>query len=122
MMKIPASYKSLLKECNGMIFFVDTLSLNGLRSNNRRLLIGNWQPYDLSTANRKDKERIKDAKDSLFFIGRFDWDGSKIYIDSDDGKVYRCSRKTSKPLNQWKDLQGDEKDAEKNTCPDPVAL
>lgn len=37
----------------------------------------------------------------LFFIGGYRYDGSKLYIDSEDGKVHFCKRRDASSLLAW---------------------
>jgi hypothetical protein len=131
--EIPKDYKEFLKKkTNGLHIFIDTLALDGLRSSYERTGDAAWQPYNLSTINIH--ERPRDSKDSYFYIGGYSWDGSLLYIDSDDNKVYRCTRYSSKPLNEWQnfedmlvkevkriaslfDEKGNQKDPDKPTTP-----
>jgi len=102
---IPNDYKQFLSRCsNGLNVFADVLSLDGLRKNmNRSSIEAAWQPYSILTANTK--ERLKNAPRNCFFLGGYSWDGSLLYLDEDDGKVYRTSRKIFKPLNMWNDFE-----------------
>ena len=50
-------------------------------------------------------ERPKNAKSEYFFIGGYDWgNGSHLYIDKSNNKVYRCETDNAKPLNEWNTL------------------
>ena len=97
---IPIEYAEFLK-CfsNGLKLFVSVLSLFGLRRSYGRATINAWQPFSVVSINTI--ERLIDSKDSYFYIGSYFKDGSLLYIDKMDNKVYRCSRDTSKPLNSW---------------------
>jgi len=101
---IPEAYKDFLKNySNGLSVFVTTLSLDGLRKVTGRTDEASRQPFALSTPNAY--ERPKNAKDSCFFIGAYSWDGSKLYIDSDTGKVYYCGRYDATPVKEWESFE-----------------
>ncbi len=98
--EVPDAYAHFLTHhSNGLMFFVATLSLHGLRKRMGRSIEDAWQPFSIDTRNTF--ERVDDASPFHFFIGSYNWDGSLLYIDNKTGKVHRCSRKTVKPLNTW---------------------
>jgi len=99
--KIPATYRNFLTTCsNGLGLFSGSLALYGLRRNYVRTGDAVWQPYAIETPNTY--ERPRDASHSLFFIGGYDWDGSRLYLENE--KTFRCARHSSKPLNEWSDF------------------
>lgn len=100
--EMPKVYENFLKVCNGFSIYGTTLSLYGYRYNNIRDLENIWQPFDIINANNKEKPI--DAKNNHFFFGSYNWDGSKLYIDTNTLKIYRCLRESIKPLNEWADL------------------
>ena len=71
--------------------------MNGFRKRQGRGIENAYQPYSIVTRNAK--ERIKDSTPDMFFIGSYSLDGSLLYMQND--KVYRCSRETIIPLNEW---------------------
>ncbi|HTE13355.1 MAG TPA: SMI1/KNR4 family protein [Chitinophagaceae bacterium] len=96
--EIPDDYKHFLSKCsNGLNIFIDAFSLYGFRKRQGRTIEDSYQPYSIITRNRT--ERLRDADSDMFFIGSYSWDGSLLYIQK--GKVYRCTRKFTKPLNEW---------------------
>ncbi|AUC15800.1 hypothetical protein BTO06_11855 [Tenacibaculum sp. SZ-18] len=99
--EIPKDYKEFLKFSNGLHIFNTTLYLNGLReSYNRQKAIENRLPFALSTKNLF--ERPRNAKPEYFFIGGYDYgNGSLLYVNKNNNKVYRCGTKNVKPLNEW---------------------
>ena len=97
--KIPSVYEEFLLSANGFSIFGTTLSLYGYRFNYKRDLENIWQPFDLIELNNND--RPSDSKDSFFFIGSYDWDGSYIYINKDNLKVFRCTQESSTPITSW---------------------
>jgi hypothetical protein len=84
---------------NGLTFFLDTISLFGLRKNPGRQNENAWQPFSILTLNTN--ERPINAKSGSFFIGNYNYDGSLLFIESRTRKVYRCSSDDATPLNEW---------------------
>lgn len=99
---IPADYKKFLMATNGLKIFSDRLSLDGLRMSYVRTGDEARQPYSLVTPNTF--ERPKDALSSYLYIGGYSQDGSHLYIDGETLKVFRAARRTSAPLNEWKNF------------------
>lgn len=100
---IPAQYREFLMNfSNGLKLYIDTFSLEGYRKRQDRSIESVWQPYSIVTSNKL--ERLQDSKDSFFYIGSYSWDGSLLYIDKENNKVYRCSNKSSIPVNSWNTL------------------
>jgi hypothetical protein len=100
---IPDCYRSFLKKSNGLKLFNTTFCLDGLRRSYGRGLDDVWQPFDIRTPNIS--ERPKNAADSFFFIGGYDWDGSLLYIDTYTDKVHLCDRDNAISLYEWNDFE-----------------
>jgi hypothetical protein len=100
--KIPESYKDFLRVTNGLNVFNTTLSLYGFRSSYNRTSEDVWQPFDIVLPNTL--ERPVNASKNIFIIGSYDWDGSYLYIDVNDNRVYLCDREDITPLYEWKNL------------------
>jgi hypothetical protein len=96
---IPPAYRQFLKYANGLKLFSDSLSLDGYGHDYSRTDDSREQPYSLVTANAF--ERPRDARERYFFIGGYSRDGSRLYMDVDSLSVCRCSRKSTRPLNEW---------------------
>lgn len=97
---IPEPYKEFLKVSNGLNVFNTTLSLYGLRKNyNRDVEINVWQPFDIIVPNTIEKPI--DSADKAFIIGSYDWDGSYLFINTANEKIYLCSREDITPLFEW---------------------
>lgn len=98
---VPTVYKDfLINVANGISLFSGTLSLEGIRTEfSREPKIAFQQPLDFSLPNTD--ERPKNSKDSYFFFGFYDWDGSRVYINTLDNKVYLCKRDDATPLKSW---------------------
>ncbi|QUP53639.1 SMI1/KNR4 family protein [Ralstonia syzygii] len=97
----PAVFSEYLKDMNGLTAFSGALCIYGARLSLDRRSKDAF-PYALQTPN--SVERPKDASPDMFFIGGYNWDGSKIYMDLQTGRVFRCSRESAKPLNEWPDF------------------
>ena len=98
--KIPDVYKFfLLNYSNGLNVFVSTLSLFGIRKKLGRSIEDSRQPFDLKTSNVY--ERPNNSQESFFFIGSYNWDGSRLYIDTSTNKVHYCDRYSAISLVEW---------------------
>jgi hypothetical protein len=95
--KIPRHLADLYRECNGLHYFSDSLSIDGLR------IEGAHQPYDIDIPNVY--ERPKDAEDNIIFFGGYSWNGSLFYTKVNDEKIYWCDRKSTKPLKHWNSIE-----------------
>jgi hypothetical protein len=83
--------------------FFRTFALYGLRKDFTRVGDEARQPFDIRTPNTF--ERPKDADRNILIIGGYSKDGSKILLDVNDGKIFRCERYHAKKiLNEWPDL------------------
>ena len=102
--KIPFVYKEFLTNfSNGLDIFSGTFSLEGYRKHYRRDESAILQPFALDISNVY--ERPKNAKDSYFFIGSYDWDGSTLYIDTDTNHVHLCKREDATSLYEWNSFE-----------------
>ncbi|MFL9845287.1 SMI1/KNR4 family protein [Flavobacterium rhizosphaerae] len=103
--EIPKSYKSFLCNfTNGLNILSSTFSLYGLRRQiNRNIDLNIRQPYSIITPNVY--ERPDNAKDSFFFIGGYNWDGSNLYIDTQTDKVHCCERWDATSKFEWNSLE-----------------
>lgn len=97
---IPPEYRYFLQNIsNGIKVLVDTFSLSGKRTNYIRTSTDAIrQPYHICDLVR---EKPRNADENMFFIGGYDWDGSLLYIDKRDNKVYFCQRDDCAPLKSW---------------------
>ena len=102
--EIPIAYRSfLMKNANGMNLFNTTLSFYGMRKSYCRSSEAIPEPFSLSELNRF--ERPKNAKESHFFIGGYDNDLSKLYINTEDGTVHFCKRWDATSLLSWNSFE-----------------
>lgn len=92
--RIPADYAKFLRKANGLDAFAESFQLFGLR-----LESGGGQPSSLANPNLR--ERPEGATEAMFFFAFYDWDGSLLYLDEDDGRVYRTEREAVEPQNGW---------------------
>lgn len=100
---IPEDYKEFLTSfSNGLNILCDTLSLYGLRLNYSRNPQSVWQPYSIIEMNNKFNKPMN-AGEQMLFIGSYDWDGSKIYMD-DNNFVYYCLQNDATPIMKWDSL------------------
>lgn len=99
--QIPSSLREFLSHSNGVNLFSDALCIYGLRLGNDRTSKEAY-PYAMDIPNTF--ERPEDAKPNHLFIGGFNWDGTLLYMDTETGKVYRCQKRTVKPINEWPDF------------------
>lgn len=98
--KLPKEYKDFLtSDYNGLRIFVTTFSLYGLRKQFGRSFDAAAQPFSIITPNSVEKP--KNAKDSYFFIGGYGKDNSKLYIDTQTGKVHYCKKNDATSLAEW---------------------
>lgn len=98
-LNIPSVYFDYLENVsNGFLLFLGTLSLYGVRENYSRSLDVE-EPFDLLTPNIK--ERPKNAKETYFFFGSYNWDGSQLYIDTSNNHVYLAKRYTLEKIYEW---------------------
>ena len=102
---IPKVFENFLKNCsNGLNLFLGTLSIFGYRTNFSRIPSeAVQQPFDLLTPNIK--ERPKNAKDTYFFFGSYDWDGSQLYIDTTNNHVYLAERYILEKKYEWSSFE-----------------
>lgn len=103
--EIPKEYADfLLNFSNGLNVLSSTFSLYGLRKQiNRDIEANVRQPYSIITPNLY--ERPHNAKDSYFFIGGYNWDGSHLYIDKETNIVHCCERWDATSRKQWNSLE-----------------
>ncbi|GEN71600.1 SMI1/KNR4 family protein [Chryseobacterium lathyri] len=98
---IPKEYKDFLMNfSNGCNILSSNLSLYGLRRQlTRDPKANSRQPFSILTPNKY--ERPENAKDSYFFIGGYQWDGSLLYIDKDTNIVHCGSPDDATSKVQW---------------------
>ena len=94
-------YKEFLTKCsNGLSFMVSRLDLHGIRTSNAdRSDFSLRFPFGIQ--NVEVDGRPENATDNMFFFGSYGYDGSKLYLDRSDNKVYYCARYDATPLKSW---------------------
>jgi hypothetical protein len=102
-MSIPDEYKEFLGVSNGLGIFNTTLSLYGLRRSYVRNVNEVWQPFNIVTPNTL--ERPDNAGQNIFIIGGYDWDGSYLYINTHNNKVYLCDRDNISSKFEWPNFE-----------------
>ncbi|UKB82717.1 SMI1/KNR4 family protein [Chryseobacterium sp. MEBOG06] len=102
---IPESYKHfLMGYSNGGNFLSSTLSLYGFRRQlTRDPKANSRQPFSPISANIY--EQPDNAKESYFFIGSYQWDRSRLYIDKDTNIVHCCERWDATSKVQWSSFE-----------------
>ncbi len=101
---LPPDYRIFLTQCsNGLNVLLSTISLYGLRKETGRSIEASRQPYSIITPNVF--ERPANSKDSFFFIGGYNWDGSHLYIDKETNTVHFCTREDATSLISWNSLE-----------------
>lgn len=103
--EIPKEYKTFLKEfSNGLMILTATLSFYGLRRQlSRDPKINSRQPFSPISANIY--ERPDNVKESYFFIGSYQWDGPRLYIDKDTNIVHCGSPDDATSKFQWNSFE-----------------
>ncbi|MCT3735612.1 SMI1/KNR4 family protein [Elizabethkingia anophelis] len=103
--QIPVEYKKfLMNYSNGTHLLSATLSLYGLRRQlTRDPKANSRQPFSPVSANVY--ERPDNAKESYFFIGSYQWDGSRLFIDKETNSVHCCEKDDATSKVQWNSFQ-----------------
>ena len=101
---IPPEYRHFLQNIsNGVNVLVTSFCLYGKRQNRIRTSTDvARQPFDICDLVH---EKPRNADENIFLIGGYDWDGSKLYIDKRDNRVYFCRQDDCTPLKSWVSLE-----------------
>ena len=100
---IPEVYKDfLMNVSNGFDIMNCTLALHGCRTSYNRSDLDSWYPFNLEDVQKY--ERPKNATPEMFFLGTYEYDGSKLYLNTLDDKIYYCDRYDATPLKAWDSL------------------
>lgn len=100
---IPKVYKNfLMNVSNGFDIMNCTLALHGCRTSYDRSDLDSWYPFNLEDVQKY--ERPKNATPEMFFLGTYEYDGSKLYLNTLDDKIYYCDRYDATPLKAWDSL------------------
>ncbi len=104
--KLPEEYAEFVSHVsNGLIWQWGTFSIYGLRKSYARGVDASRLPFSILTPNVDELCLIKNAKNSCFFIGGYNFDGSKLYIDKMTNKVHYCARYDATPLYTWNSME-----------------
>lgn len=98
---LPASVQESLHDMNGAVLFQGKLSLYGVRGEISRDP-AKRKPHDIYEANTLMRPR--GALPAQCFIGFYGEDGSHLYIEAGDARVFRRQRKTPGILEEWPDI------------------
>lgn len=100
---IPGEYREFLLNCgNGMCFLLGEIALHGLTSKYKRDYEAE-DPFSLIELNQFVPEN---STPNMFFIGSYyDGRGYRIYIDTNDKRVYFCTRGDATPITSWNSIE-----------------
>ena len=100
---IPKVYKDfLMNVSNGFDIMNCTLALHGCRTSYNRSDLDSWYPFNLEDIQKY--ERPKNATQEMFFFASYNYDCSKLYLNTSDNKIYYCDRHDATPLKSWDSL------------------
>ena len=100
---IPEVYKDfLMNVSNGFDIMNCTLALHGCRTSYDRSDLDSWYPFNLEDVQKY--ERPKNATPEMFFFASYNYDCSKLYLNTLDDKIYYCDRYDATPLKSWDSL------------------
>lgn len=100
---IPKVYKDfLMNVSNGFDIMNCTLALHGCRTSYNRSDLDSWYPFSLEDIQKN--ERPKNATQEMFFFASYNYDCSKLYLNTSDNKIYYCDRYDTTPLKSWDSL------------------
>lgn len=102
---LPDDFRLFLQKSNGLYLFAGQLAVHGWRRDYSRIGDESWQPVSLALVNSRF-EKPKNATPEQFYIGFYEFDGSRLYIDRSTSRVFRCARRDATPLNEWPDFWG----------------
>lgn len=100
---IPEVYRNfLMNVSNGFDIMNCTLALHGCRTSYNRSDLDSWYPFSLEDIQKN--ERPKNATQEMFFFASYNYDCSKLYLNTSDNKIYYCDRYDTTPLKSWDSL------------------
>ena len=100
---IPEVYRNfLMNVSNGFDIMNCTLALHGCRTSYNRSDLDSWYPFSLEDIQKY--ERPKNATQEMFFFASYNYDCSKLYLNTSDNKIYYCDRYDATPLKSWDSL------------------
>lgn len=100
---IPKVYKDfLMNVSNGLNVMNCTLALHGCRMSYNRADFESRYPFNIEDVQKY--ERPKNATQEMFFFASYNYDCSKLYLNTSDNKIYYCDRYDATPLKSWDSL------------------
>lgn len=101
---IPKVYKDfLMNVSNGFDIMNCTLALHGCRTTSyNRADFESRYPFNIEDVQKS--ERPKNATPEMFFFASYNYDCSKLYLNTSDNKIYYCDRYDATPLKSWDSL------------------
>lgn len=100
---IPEVYRNfLMNVSNGLNVMNCTLALHGCRTSYNRADFESRYPFNIEDVQKY--ERPKNATQEMFFFASYNYDCSKLYLNTSDNKIYYCDRYDATPLKSWDSL------------------
>lgn len=100
---IPEVYRDfLMNVSNGLNVMNCTLALHGCRMSYNRADFESRYPFNIEDVQKY--ERPKNATQEMFFFASYNYDCSKLYLNTSDNKIYYCDRYDATPLKSWDSL------------------
>ena len=100
---IPEVYRDfLMNVSNGLNVMNCTLALHGCRTSYNRADFESRYPFNIEDVQKY--ERPKNATQEMFFFASYNYDCSKLYLNTSDNKIYYCDRYDATPLKSWDSL------------------
>ena len=100
---IPEVYKDfLMNVSNGFDIMNCTLALHGCRTSYDRSDLDSWYPFGIEDIQKYG--RPKNATPEMFFFASYDYDDSKLYLNTSDNKIHYCGPCDATPLKSWDSL------------------
>jgi len=100
---IPEVYRDfLMNVSNGLNVMNCTLALHGCRTSYNRADFESRYPFNIEDVQKY--ERPKNATPEMFFFASYNYDCSKLYLNTSDNKIYYCDRYDATPLKSWDSL------------------
>ena len=92
----------LMNVSNGLNVMNCTLALHGCRTSYNRADFESRYPFNIEDVQKY--ERPKNATQEMFFFASYNYDCSKLYLNTSDNKIYYCDRYDATPLKSWDSL------------------
>lgn len=92
----------LMNVSNGLNVMNCTLALHGCRTSYNRADFESRYPFNIEDVQKY--ERPKNATPEMFFFASYNYDCSKLYLNTSDNKIYYCDRYDATPLKSWDSL------------------